>query len=182
MIGCLGEKVERLFGSCVGRWFGRWFGGGLEAGWEVVWRLVGRWFGSWLGGGLELGREVIWKLVGRWFGTWLGGGLEAVWEVVWRLGEASGEASGEVPGEVSGDAFGETLGDGSRTVWASRNAVFLQCIVASAESRKSTQEHAIGNLPGPNKSTKTQREGNCLRTRITCPRHGGGCCLLACWV
>ena len=39
MIGCLGEKVERLFGSCVGRWFGRWFGGGLEAGWEVVWRL-----------------------------------------------------------------------------------------------------------------------------------------------
>ena len=25
-----------------------------------------------------------------------------------------------------------------------------------------------------NKSTKTQREGNCIRTRITCPRHGGG--------
>ena len=102
MIGCLGEKVERLFGSCVGRWFGRWFGGGLEAGWEVVWRLG-----------------------------------EA-------SGEVPGEVSGEVPGEVSGDASGETLGDGSRTVWASRNAVFLQCIVASAESCGSMRKDAKG--------------------------------------
>ena len=107
MIGCLGEKVERLFGSCVGRWFGRWFGGGLEAGWEVV----------------------------------------------WRLGEASGkvpgEVSGEVPGEVSGDASGKTLGDGSRTAWASKNVVFLECIMASAESRERTQEDATGDLPSP---------------------------------
>ena len=88
--------------------------------------------------------------------------------------EASGEASGEVPGEVSGDAFGETLGDGSRTLWPCKNAVFLLCIVASAESRRRTQQCAGGDLPGPNKSTKTQREGNCIRTRITCPRHGGG--------
>ena len=132
MIGCLGEKVERLFGSCVGRWFGRWFGGGLEAGWEVVWRLG----------------EVS--------------------------GKVPGEVSGEIPGELSGDASGKTLGDSSRTAWASKNAVFLQCIVASAESCKSMRKDARRDVPGPNKSTKTQREGNCIRTRITCPRHGGG--------
>ena len=53
------------------------------------------------------------------------------------------------PGEVFGDASGETLGDGSRTVWASRNAVFLQCIVASAESCRRARKDAGGDLPGP---------------------------------
>ena len=62
-------------------------------------------------------------------------------ELLGRLGEASGEASGEVPGEVSGDAFGETLGDGSRTVWASRNAVFFTVYRGLGGV---TQEHAAG--------------------------------------
>ena len=119
---------------------------------------------------MEGGLEVVWKLVGRWFGSWLGGGLEAVWEVVWRLGEASGA----VPGEVPGDAYREPLGLSSRTAWASRNAVFLQCFVASAESCRNAKRMRAETSPAQKKSTKTQREGNCLRTRITCPRHGGG--------
>ena len=91
-----------------------------------------------------MGWEVAWKVDLRWFGSCLGGGLEAVWEVVWRLGEASGEASGAVPREVPGDAYREPLGFSSRTAWASRNAVFLQCIVASAESCKSVRPDATG--------------------------------------